>query len=180
MFANGMFYGIDQSTVAQDILASFMISLVGTAPQLIIRLLFKNAKPRDNSSAKSPKASLTLTFRSAELPEINEKEAEDSSSKSCQLDAIRKKSKLPDSELAKIEEAAQMRKEMYKGMYPLPPCVRDIAWVLLLLVSAIACCAAVCCLFIAFHERHVLKSRCPYVQIIYGLAVELIYNMLFQ
>ena len=152
MFANGMFYGIDQSTVAQDILASFMISLVGTAPQLIIRLLFKNAKPRVTTSAKSPKASITLTFRSSK---------EVSSSKSCQLDE--KKSKPPASELVKIEDAAQMREEMYNGMYPLPSYVREFAWVLLLLVSAVACCAAVCCLFIAFHERLALKSCCPYV-----------------
>ena len=156
MFANGMFYGIDQSTVAQDILASFIISLVGTAPQLIIRLLFKNAKPRPTSFAKSPKASITLTFRSLALPGTNEKQAEEPSSKSCQLDE--KTSNLPDSERAKIENAGQMRVEMFNDMYPLPPYAREIAWLLLLIVSAVVCFFSVCCLSIALYECHELKS----------------------
>ena len=112
MFVNGIFYGLDQSPI-QDVLASFIISLGGTAPQLIIKVLFKNAKPRDTSSTKSAK--------------IEQSKADPALV-----------------EMAKIKSAREVREKMYNGMYPLPPYVREIAWVLLIVVSAAACVAAVC------------------------------------
>ena len=112
MFVNGIFYGLDQSPI-QDVVASFIISLGGTAPQLIIKLLFKNAKPRDTSSTKSAK--------------IEQSKADPALV-----------------EMAKIKCAREMREKMYNGMYPLPPYVREIAWILLFVVFAAACVAAVC------------------------------------
>ena len=112
MFANGIFYGLDQSPI-QDVLASFIISLCGSAPQRIIKVLFKAAKPREGSSSKLAK------FQ-------------------------RKSSEPTVQQMAKIRCAREMREKMYNGMYPLPSYVREIGWVLLVLLSAFACCAAVC------------------------------------
>ena len=112
MFANGIFYGLDQSPI-QDVLASFIISLCGSAPQRIIKVLFKAAKPREGSSSKLAK------FQ-------------------------RKSSEPTVQQMAKIRGAREMREKMYKGMYPLPSRVREIGWVLLVLLSTTACCAAVC------------------------------------
>ena len=113
MFVNGIFYGLDQSPI-QDVLASFIISLCGTAPELIIRQLFKNAKPRDGSSSKLAK-----------------------------LEATGSKPTVPISQRHKVQKAREMREEMYKGMYPLPSYAREIAWVLLFVVSIAACWEAV-------------------------------------
>lgn len=54
MVAAALFYGREQSSVAQDILASFITSLIGTVPQTLVRELFLMAEPRkkDSSSAK--------------------------------------------------------------------------------------------------------------------------------
>lgn len=127
MFANGIFYGREQSTVAQDILASFIVSLCGTAPVTVIRVLFLNAKPRSNTSTKSPKVQF-LSYRSKNDDEHSPKKTKTGEVKS----------------EVKIQDARDMWEKMYNGMYPLPPFFREIAWASLLLVSAVACCLAVC------------------------------------
>ena len=52
MVATGTFYGVEQSTLSQDIFASFTISLVGTLPVLIIRKVFEKSKPQQVKSEK--------------------------------------------------------------------------------------------------------------------------------
>ena len=41
-----MFYGQDQSTPIQDVVASFIASLVGTLPQKGIKMIFVKSKPK--------------------------------------------------------------------------------------------------------------------------------------
>ena len=122
MFANGIFYGLDQSPI-QDVLASFIISLCGSAPQRIIKVLFRAAKPREGSSSK-----LAKYQRKVSEPTVHQ--------------------------MAKIRDAQEMREKMYNGMYPLPSYVRDIGWILLVLLSATSCCAAVCCPNIVSSSRY--------------------------
>ena len=38
MVGTAMFYGIEQSTPAQDVFLSFIISVIGTVPVLIVRI----------------------------------------------------------------------------------------------------------------------------------------------
>eukprot|EP01083_Nonionella_stella_P172283 590697_1 len=52
MVVTGTFYGLEQSTPAQDVLASFIISLCGTLPVLIIRKFFEKSKPLEVKSTK--------------------------------------------------------------------------------------------------------------------------------
>eukprot|EP01083_Nonionella_stella_P308652 1089980_1 len=52
MVVTGTFYGLEQSTPVQDVLASFIISLCGTAPVMIIRKLFEKSKPPEVKSTK--------------------------------------------------------------------------------------------------------------------------------
>eukprot|EP01083_Nonionella_stella_P124452 375771_1 len=52
MVVTGTFYGLEQSTPVQDVLASFIISLCGTLPVLVIRKLFEKSKPLEVRSTK--------------------------------------------------------------------------------------------------------------------------------
>eukprot|EP01083_Nonionella_stella_P194834 718302_1 len=52
MVVTGTFYGLEQSTPAQDVLASFIISLCGTLPVFIIRKFFEKSKPLEVKSTK--------------------------------------------------------------------------------------------------------------------------------
>ena len=52
MVATAMFYGEDQSDLAEDIAASLITSLVGTLPQAVIKHLFLTTKPRTKDSSK--------------------------------------------------------------------------------------------------------------------------------
>lgn len=46
MVASAIFYERDQSTPAQDVLASLVTSLLGTGPQRIIKMIFEKSKPK--------------------------------------------------------------------------------------------------------------------------------------
>ena len=52
-----MFYEIDQSSPVQDVLASFITSLVSTTPGFIIRKMFEYSKPREEQFTHQPSLS---------------------------------------------------------------------------------------------------------------------------
>ena len=65
MVGQALFYGRDQSTLSLDIAASFITSLIGTVPQLLIREIFVKSKPRKKDSSKRRRASQIWTKTSA-------------------------------------------------------------------------------------------------------------------
>ena len=63
MVTTGTFYGVEQSSPAQDIVASFCVSLFSTLPTLIIKKIFEKSKPRE---VKSEKHDLEAIIKSVE------------------------------------------------------------------------------------------------------------------
>ena len=57
----GMFYGLTQSSLIQDITASIISSLVGTLPVKVVRILFEKSKPRIERSTLSTSDGTVIT-----------------------------------------------------------------------------------------------------------------------
>ena len=65
MVGQALFYGREQSTLWQDIVASFITSLFGFVPQLLVREIFIKSRPRKTDSTKRRRSSKIWTKTSA-------------------------------------------------------------------------------------------------------------------
>lgn len=111
--AQAVFYGQDQSTLWQDIVASAITSLLGTFPSWIVMQLFTRSRPNKRIWTKSK--SSTFYGSSLATPENRKK----------------------------FKDAQTERRSLYKRRYPLPSYCRKVAWILVIVSSAMFCTSAV-------------------------------------
>ena len=65
MVATAIFYGIQQSTVYEDIAASFCISLISTMPIFMIRRLFKKSRPKIQRTSRQTDPTADALYQNA-------------------------------------------------------------------------------------------------------------------
>ena len=114
MVAAAMFYGQEQSSIVQDITASLITSLVGTVPQAVIKVFFMKTRPPRTKDRSKE------ILRRASSVDVHTLDMED------------------------YQRIMELREELYKDMYKFPPICREISWCLLVTISIMACCLAVC------------------------------------
>ena len=141
MVATATFYGIEQSSPAQDVIASFVVSLIGTLPVLIVRKFFQKAKP---IVVKSQYAN-TPTTPGGSAGEYDKYDTEIHFNKDVMIDAVSAELRKSyfDSNAHKLKALATLRKNIFESIYPLPHVFKKIAWIILVIWSAIACIAAI-------------------------------------
>merc|ERR1719461_1208781 len=97
MVATGMYYGTDYPNIWQDVIASFMISLIATTPGFIIRKMFEYSKPKQEHFAKQPSVSRSHPeFEGVESSSINLEE--------------------------NMQTVMEMRQKFFEWMFPFPSC----------------------------------------------------------
>ena len=116
MVATALFYGIEQSTLAKDIAASFIASLMAMLPQLMIKIIFKKSKPKKKVKAKETGSPLAKTEEGDRT----------------------------DFDMEKFQQFTVQREKLYKKLHPLPRWCRWVAWMVLLIVTGFAFVTAVC------------------------------------
>eukprot|EP01084_Bolivina_argentea_P256747 432385_1 len=164
MVCTGMFYGLQQSTPIQDILASFTISLCSTLPVLITKKLFEKSKPIQVFHNRK-KHSLVHTLDLDDILDENEFEEEEESNNLEQnnhldveefVSQLTKKDDLTmgmisqeiemlygNNEENKIAAISQIRKVLFASMFPLPYKCKNIAWIIIIIWSITACITAI-------------------------------------
>lgn len=151
-----MFYGIEQSSPWQDIVASFLTSLFATAPGFIISILFvwtgpgevpatkrvkvfsnegngERTQPITSGSSSSQSTTMETGHSMTESTSVSETNLEESETVKSEYTQIQEK----------VEKLEEMRKHFYNYNFPFPPITRKIAWVILVLWSAAATVTAV-------------------------------------
>ena len=155
MVATGMFYGIEQTTMAKDIVASFMMSLMASSPGFIISIMFTWTGPGEVMSTKRPKR-VHVSANSGSLSHSNTGSMTEShQSQHSQSEGTKSVTKsMTKSEMSviekKIDDLEKMRKHFYDYNFPFPPITRKIAWVVLVIWSSAAVVTAVCVLTFTF------------------------------
>eukprot|EP01083_Nonionella_stella_P289770 986074_1 len=163
MVTTGTFYGLEQSNPMQDIVASFVISLFGTAPTFIVKKMFEKAKPLEIRSTKhehvadrSDETQISDTTdtneggrttpvpsRASQTWDMKAFMAERGEVTISVFDAQIKKFYDQDNERHKIQAVSDIRKLLFDEMFPLPRAFKTIAWILLIIWSFLACATAI-------------------------------------
>jgi len=168
MVLTATFYGLEQSTIIQDVFASFTISLFGTLPVLIVRKLFEKSRPTEQKSDRhnlqeieqKTAASLSPIARSASIASMSSSSNGEgqASTTGTNVRAFMTErgnvtmavfsehvNKLYDEEDRdkKIQAISEIRRYLFESMFPLPTKCKVIAWIIVVLWSAAACITAI-------------------------------------
>jgi len=149
MVATGMFYGIAQSSPLQDVVASFITSLIGTTPSFLVSIMFvwtgpgvvpmtmrpKKKKAQMVTSGSMSRSSTESFTGSFEADQTTRSEVSRGSKSGTRDD-------LDDVE-EQMKQLEEMRKHFYEYNFPFPPITRKIGWVILVLWSCAAVIVAV-------------------------------------
>ena len=155
MVTTGTFYGVEQSNMVQDALASFIISLFSTVPVLIIRKIFEKSKPKEVISEKHNldelvrKSSSLSTHKDNNEDVIKEGGMEITSNQEWNVRKIMSEgggnvttamfsnemNKIVDGEdiNAKIIAVSELRKYLFKTMFSLPSYFKTLSWIFLII-----------------------------------------------
>ena len=128
MVGTALFYGRDQSTLSQDIVASFITSLFGKLPSFAIRHIFMKTKPRKTDSTKIQRANSFSRRRSVSLKRRR--------SSTAQLTESASKSQ-------RFQQVSDIRMRLYENKYKYPQKCREIGWCILLFISITGCITAI-------------------------------------
>eukprot|EP01083_Nonionella_stella_P145413 455623_1 len=172
MVVTGTFYGLEQSTPVQDVLASFIISLCGTLPVLITKKFFQKSKPREVKSTKHilhEKSDKTTTSVAKDVDEGNDTGT--AGTLGTGILSARAPTALHDWDMGefmerddltiavfnehvgklydkenqehKIKAISDIRKALFDQMFPLPHVFKKVGWIILIFWSLAACITAI-------------------------------------
>eukprot|EP01083_Nonionella_stella_P011536 32733_1 len=150
MMVTGIFYGWEQSTPIQDVIASFVISLGGSLPVAIMRVIFRKSKPHEVKSSKhvlydhdielEDQGLITASNGSTHLKALIKEQKDLTLS---DFDDELNKLYGEENKQDKIRAISAIRKALFEIMFPLPNKCKTIAWIIVMIWSFATCIGAI-------------------------------------
>eukprot|EP01083_Nonionella_stella_P308653 1089990_1 len=151
MMVTATFYGTAQSNIAKDILASLFISLCGTVPSTILKMMLVKAKPTTIKTEKKPKSAPAVDIDEGKQPETNDndwntdwvKEAwkghkKEGTIRVAHFDENLTKLIANKGHEEHVKAVSEIRLYLFNKRFPLPHKCKKIAWTILILWSIAA------------------------------------------